>query len=55
MHLVPPRPPTTLQAPVTPYTLVAYNKFNGGTRNYDGFGRNTGDNNTLYLLTWVAF
>lgn len=34
---------------------IAYNKFNGGTHNYDGFGRNAGDNNTLYLLTWVAF
>jgi len=34
---------------------VAYNKFNGGTHNYDGLGRNAGDNNTLFLLAWVAF
>ena len=34
---------------------VAYNKFNGGTDNYDGSGRNASDNNTLYLLCWVAF
>ena len=34
---------------------IAYNKFNGATRNYDGAGRNAGDNNTLYILSWVAF
>lgn len=34
---------------------VAYSKFNGGSTNYDGFGRNASDNNTLYLLTWFAF
>lgn len=34
---------------------VAYNKFNGGDNNYDGQGRNASDNNTLYLLCWVAF
>jgi hypothetical protein len=34
---------------------VAYSKFNGGTNNYDGFGRNASDNNTLYLLSWVVF
>ena len=34
---------------------VAYNKFNGGSNNYDGEGRNASDNNTLYLLCWVAF
>ncbi len=34
---------------------VVYNKFNGGTNNYDGNGRNASDNNTLYLLCWVAF
>ena len=34
---------------------VAYNKFNGGSRNYDGFGRNASDNNTLFLLAWFAF
>jgi hypothetical protein len=35
------------------YTL--YNKFNGASSNYDGFGRNAGDNNTLYLLGWINF
>ena len=34
---------------------VAYQKFNGGTSNYDGAGRNASDNNTLYLLTWLMF
>lgn len=34
---------------------IAYNKFNGGSTNYDGAGRNASDNNTLYLLYWVAF
>ncbi len=34
---------------------VAYRKFNGGTTDYDGSGRNASDNNTLYLLTWLLF
>jgi hypothetical protein len=34
---------------------VAYSKFNGGTTNYDGSGRNASDNNTLYLITWLLF
>ncbi|MGE5399393.1 MAG: cytochrome C [Ignavibacteriales bacterium] len=34
---------------------VAYNKFNGGTDNYDGAERNASDNNTMFLLAWVAF
>jgi hypothetical protein len=34
---------------------IAYNKFNGGTDNYDGTGRNASDNNTLYLLGWLNF
>ncbi|HVC53588.1 MAG TPA: hypothetical protein VND87_16335 [Stellaceae bacterium] len=34
---------------------VAYNKFNGGRTNYDGFGRNASDNNTLFLIAWAAF
>jgi hypothetical protein len=33
------------------YTL--YTKFNGSHSNYDGFGRNASDNNTLYLLVWL--
>jgi len=32
-----------------------YTKFNGGGANYDGFGRNASDNNTLFLLGWFAF
>lgn len=35
------------------YTL--YNKFNGASSNYDGSGRNAKDNDTLYLLAWLAF
>lgn len=34
---------------------TAYNKFNGGSTNYDGFGRNASDNNTTYLLLWFAY
>jgi hypothetical protein len=34
---------------------VAYTMFNGGTRNYDGFGRNASGNNTLFLYAWTAF
>jgi len=30
-------------------------KFNGARYNYDGNGRNASDNNTLYLLAWIAF
>lgn len=35
------------------YTI--YDKFNGSGTNYDGFGRNASDNNTLYLLAWLMF
>ena len=35
------------------YTL--YTQFNGGSTNYDGFGRNASDNNTLYLFAWLTF
>jgi hypothetical protein len=34
---------------------VGYQKFNGGTTNYDASGRNASSNNTLYLLLWTAF
>jgi hypothetical protein len=34
---------------------IYYTRFNGGTSNYDGAGRNATDNNTLYLFAWVAF
>ena len=33
----------------------AYNKFNGASNNYDGFGRNASNNNMLYLQLWFAF
>jgi hypothetical protein len=34
---------------------VAYQKFNGASKDYDGSGRNANYNNTLYLLGWFAF
>ncbi len=34
---------------------TAYNKFNGASRDYDGFGRNASDNNTLFVFLWNAF
>ena len=35
------------------YTL--YTQFNGGTGNYDGFGRAASDNNMLYVFAWLTF
>lgn len=32
-----------------------YLRFNGGNINYDGVGRDASDNNTLYLLAWLAY
>jgi hypothetical protein len=34
---------------------TAYQRFNGASTNYDGFGRHASDNNTLYLLAWFPF
>ncbi|MBV9249274.1 MAG: hypothetical protein JO227_08535 [Acetobacteraceae bacterium] len=34
---------------------IAYTRFNGGTQNYDGFGRNASDNNTLFAYLWMMF
>ena len=34
------------------YTM--YDKFNGASSNYDGFGRNAHDNNTLFVFLWTA-
>jgi hypothetical protein len=34
------------------YTL--YTQFNGGSRNYDGSGRNASGNDTLYAFLWAA-
>jgi hypothetical protein len=32
---------------------TAYRDFNGSRTNYDGFGRNAKDNNTLFLMGWI--
>jgi hypothetical protein len=32
---------------------IIYNKFNGARSDYDGFGRDASDNNTLYALVWL--
>lgn len=34
---------------------TAYGKFNGASTNYDGFGRNARDNNSLFLYVWAAY
>jgi hypothetical protein len=34
---------------------TAYNRFNGASSNYDGFGRNARDNNSLFLYAWLAY
>jgi hypothetical protein len=34
---------------------IIYSKFNGAHSNYDGFGRNASNNNTLYALVWFMF
>lgn len=34
---------------------VMYSKFNGGSTNYDGSGRNAAHNNSLYLFLWFAY
>ncbi|HKS95408.1 MAG TPA: cytochrome C [Terriglobia bacterium] len=34
---------------------TGYQKFNGGSTNYDGSGRNAFDNNSLYMLVWFVF
>ena len=34
---------------------VYYTKFDGGTTNFDGAGRNAHDNNTVFLFAWMAF
>jgi hypothetical protein len=35
------------------YTV--YSRYNGASDNYDGFGRNASDNNTLFGYVWFAF
>lgn len=34
---------------------TAYQQFNGGRDNYDGFGRKAADNNSLFLLAWLMW
>jgi len=34
---------------------VAYTMFNGGSKNYDGFGRDASDNDLLQLYLLMAF
>ena len=34
---------------------TAYLRFNGAASNYDGFGRNASDNNSLFVYAWVAY
>lgn len=34
---------------------TAYQEFNGRRSNYDGFGRNAADNNSLYAVAWLMF
>jgi hypothetical protein len=34
---------------------TAYTRFNGGTTNYDGFGRDARGNDTIFLFSWLAF
>ncbi len=52
----------TLEAFWTPVQYVrigaqytAYSRFNGASTNYDGFGRNARDNNSLFLYLWAAY
>lgn len=35
--------------------FTTYAKYNGASRNYDGFGRNAGDNNSVFLYLWGAY
>jgi hypothetical protein len=34
---------------------TTYSRYNGASTNYDGFGRNASDNNSLFLYMWMAF
>ena len=34
---------------------TAYTRFNGASVNYDGFGRNARDNNSLFIYLWAAY
>ena len=43
--------------PMTQFALqyTLYSTFNGASSNYDGYGRNASDNNTLYFLIWTPW
>lgn len=43
--------------PMTQFALqyTFYGRFNGSSSNYDGFGRDAADNNTVYLLAWTPW
>jgi hypothetical protein len=34
---------------------TAYQRFNGASSNYDGFGRNASDNNSTFLYAWLVY
>ena len=34
---------------------TAYSRYNGASSNYDGFGRNARDNNSLFIYPWLAY
>ena len=34
---------------------TAYSKYNGAAHNYDGFGRNASDNNSVFFYVWAAY
>lgn len=34
---------------------TGFNRYNGASRNYDGFGRNASDNNSLFVYLWAAY
>ena len=46
---------TTDSMRATPSAASARDKFNGGSSNYDGFGRNASANDSTYLLLWLSF
>ena len=37
------------------YQYKGYRKFNGGSTNYDGSGRNASGNNYNYVFIWLSF
>jgi len=34
---------------------TAYTKFNGVSDNYNGFGRNASDNNSVFAYLWMLY